>query len=117
MSLQRLRRGLVRPLNAAALEALREGDLPDAMDIELHRIDEGDFQRHFQIFNDLERVCGINCDDFGVEEIEIERLPGVIRLLRACPAAGDQELGDLLDRMWGLCHRAELAGMPVFLVL
>ena len=117
MTLQRYRRGLIRPLTEVAEEVLREGALPHPEDVEVYRLPEGFFERHFALFNDLNRICGVAADDFTVEEVEPERLGRVITLLRTYPHRGDRELEDVLERMWGLCWRAKEAGRSVFLVL
>lgn len=117
MNLIAYRRGWLRPKNEVALEQLRRGDAPEVADVEFYGIDENAYERHFQVFNDLHRICGVGGDDFTADEVEPERLPCVIKTLKTYPHAGDRELEDMLDRMWGLCYRAEREGMSVFLVL
>lgn len=111
------RRGWLRPKNEVTLEQLRRGEAPELDDVEFYGIDEDLYERHFQLFNDLHRVCGVGGDDFTADEIEPERLPCVIRTLKTYPCANDRELEEMLDRMWGLCYRAEKAGVSAFLVL
>lgn len=117
MSLQRYRRGLLRALNEVAEEMVREGDLPGPEEVEWYRLPEGFFERHFALFNDLDRVCGVGADDHTVEEVEPERLERVILTLRGYVCREDRELEEVLDRMWGLCWRAKQAGRSVFFVL
>lgn len=121
-TLASLRRAVVRPLGESAAGRLRLEELPPADQVEVYRIPEVAFEKHFALFNDLHRVCGVAGDDFTVEEIEPERLENVLKMLKTYPrrdSAGklDTGLDDLLDRLWGLCWRANQAGMPVFAVL
>jgi hypothetical protein len=115
--LESIRRALVRPTSPAALEALRRGELPEGREMEVYRISEELYETYFQVFNDLERVCGIAGDDFEVEEVEEDRLPCLCRTLKTYSRSKDVVLDEFIDRMWGLCFRAEQAGVAVFFVL
>lgn len=117
MSLQIYRRALIRPLDELTEDVLRDGDLPEPDAVEVYRIPDGMYERHFALFNDLDRTCGVGGDDHTVEEVEVDRLDRLIRTLRTYPCREDRELEDMLDRMWGLCHRAKAAGRSVFFVL
>lgn len=118
MRLQEIRRAIVRPMTEVAMEMLREGRLPEE-GVEVCSISEAAYQKHFQLFNDLHRVCGIAENDFEVEEIEPERLPLVMTTLKTYPrrdASGrlDVPLDELLDGLYGICWRGREMG--VFLV-
>jgi hypothetical protein len=52
-----------------------------------------------------------------VEEVELDRLPCVIKTLKAYPRDRDMVLDEMLDYLWGICIRAEKAGTPVFFVM
>lgn len=117
MSLQKYRRALIRPLDELTEDVVREGDVPEPGDLEVCRIPDELYERHFALFNDLDRVCGVGGDDHTVEEVEVDRLDRLIGVLRTYPCRDDPALADLLDRMWGLCDRARRAGRSVFFVL
>lgn len=123
MSLEKYRRGLVRPLAERVVEQVRRGDEPDPADVEHYAISDHDFEKYFQLFNDLERTCGVGGDDYTVDEVEPdERLARVLVALktynRRDPSGKlDARLDDLLDRLWGLCWRAKQSELPVFFVL
>lgn len=122
MSLRHYRRGLLRGLTPEAADIIRAGNIPDEGAFEYCHIPDKLYERHFQLFNDLDRICGVAGDDFEVEEIEIERLACVSKTLKVYPRRDvhgklDYELDDLLDRMWGICQRAQEQGLAVFLLL
>ncbi len=117
MKLSHYRRAILRPLTLNALVIVQSGDLPELTLLELYRIPDELFQTHFHLFNDLDRICGIATEDHHVEEVEPDRLPLVIRTLRAYPCANDRDLEDMIDRLWGLCHRGLDSDRPVFFVL
>lgn len=122
MMLSRYRRGLLRPLSDLTADELREGDLSDPADVEHYKIEDAQYEKYFQLFNDLDRICGVAGEDFGVEEIEIERLDCVCKTLktynrRSSDGKLDVVLDTLLDRLWGICVRAKDAGQSVFFVL
>lgn len=122
MSLGRYRRGLLRGLTPEADETIRQGEVPEEGTFEFCRVPDHLFEKHFALFNDLDRLCGVAGNDFEVEEVEIERLGRVCRTLKVYPrrdASGrlDYELDDLLDRMWGLCERAKKAELSVYFLL
>ena len=55
MSLETLRRSVVRPINSAAAELLRDNVLPHAADVETYHITDDLYRRYFPLFNDLHR--------------------------------------------------------------
>lgn len=122
MSLAQLRRALVRPVDEVAADLLRRDELPAPEKMEIYRISPELFERHFQLFNDLHRICGVAGDDFTIEEIEPERLGNVLKMLKTYPRRDtsgrlDVQLDELLDRLWGMAWRANEAKLPVFAVL
>lgn len=117
MRLGSVRRALVRPKSSAAVQLLRRGDLPAEEDLEVYRIPPDTYETYFHVFNDLDRTCGIAGDDFETEEVEDDRMPCLLKTLKTYSRSNDKVLDEMIDRMWGLCYRADKEKMPVFFVL
>ncbi len=113
------RRAVVRPLSEAALSALRDDRAAEPGQVEVLKIADDLFARHFEVFNDLDRLCGIGGDDHCCEEVEPERLENMVEMLKAYPKPGprDRKLEGFVDHLRGMGYQAIKAGMPVFFVL
>lgn len=116
------RRALVRAVDDSAADQIRADEWPGDERVELFRISDDVYSTYFQLFNDLDRLCGVGGDDFSVEEIEPDRLGCVSKVAKTYPrrdASGqlDATLDDLLDRLWSMCERTRSQGGGVFLIL
>jgi hypothetical protein len=122
MSPGEYRRALVRAKDDAAADEIRADVWPGDDRVEIYRISDEVYEKYFQLFNDLERLCGVGGDDFTTEEIEADRLENVSKTAKTYPRRDthgklDVTLDELLDRLWGMCERTRTKGGGVFLIL